>query len=243
MMRAIPSPSPATDRTDVFRRVFFAAVLAGLAAGFIVTALQAAELTPLIAAAEFYEKAETATRAPAIHEALAWEPSPGIERIAFTLVANMIIGVGFGLLLSAAFALHQLFAGAQTDARRGLLWGLAGFACFSLAPALGLPPELPGSAEADLFARQSWWIGTALATAAGIGLIAFVRPPLGPALGLVLIALPHLVGAPRAPGGDSAVPAGLAAEFAAASVAIAALFWLVLGSVGGWLYARLGRRR
>jgi hypothetical protein len=26
-------------------------------------------------------------------------------------------------------------------------------------------------------------------------------------------------------------------------VAIAALFWLVLGSVGGWLYARLGRSR
>jgi cobalt transporter subunit CbtA len=153
----------------------------------------------------------------------------------------MIIGMGFGLLLSAAFALHQLFAGAEADARTGLLWGLAGFACFSLAPSLGLPPALPGTVEADLFARQSWWIGTALATAAGIGLIGFAHAPLWRVFGVVLIALPHLFGAPQAPGEGSALPANLAAEFAAASVAIAALFWIVLGSVGGWLYARLGR--
>jgi cobalt transporter subunit CbtA len=225
----------------VFRRVFFAAVVAGLAAGLIATALQAAKLTPLIAAAEVYEKAEPATHDPATHAAPAWEPSPGVERTAFTLAANMIIGVGFGLLLSAGFALHHLFSGAETDARSGLLWGLAGFACFSLAPSLGLPPVLPGTADADLVARQSWWIGTALATAAGIGLIAFARPPLRRVLGLALIVLPHLFGAPQAPGDGSAVPAGLAAEFAAASVAIAALFWIVLGSVGGWLFARLGR--
>ena len=58
---------------------------------------------------------------------------------------------------------------------------------------------------------------------------------------MALIALPHLVGAPQAPTDGSAVPAGLAAEFAAASVAIAASFWIVLGGIGGWLYARLGR--
>jgi predicted cobalt transporter CbtA len=69
----------------------------------------------------------------------------------------------------------------------------------------------------------------------------FVHPPLWRVVGLGLIALPHLLGAPPARGGGSPVPASLAAEFAAASVAIAALFWIVLGSVGGWLYARLGR--
>jgi cobalt transporter subunit CbtA len=237
MIRAIPSPSPATDPAVVFRRVFFAAILAGVAAGFAVSALQAAKLTPLIAAAEIYETAAPA--AHAAHEAPTWEPAPGLERAAFTLAANLIIGIGFGLLLSAGFALHQLFAGAETDARSGLLWGLAGFACFSLAPSLGLPPELPGSAAAGLLARQSWWIGTALATAAGIGLIAFARPPFWRVLGGALIALPHLVGAPPAPGEASALPASLAAEFAAASVAVAAVFWIVLGSVGGWLYARL----
>lgn len=219
----------------MFRRVFVAAVVAGLAAGLIVSALQAAKLTPLIAAAELLETAE-----PAAHET-AWEPAPGVERAAVTLLANLIIGVGFGLLLSAGFALNQLLRGAVTDARRGLLWGIAGFACFSLAPSLGLPPELPGSASADLFVRQGWWIGTALATAAGIALIAFARHLLWRILGGVIIALPHLLGAPHAPGAAGSVPASLAAEFAAASLATTALFWVVLGSVGGWLYARLAR--
>lgn len=220
----------------MFRRVFIAAVIAGLAAGLIVSALQAAKLTPLIAAAELHEMLE-----PAAQETPAWQPSPGVERTAVTVLANLIIGVGFGLLMSAGFALHQLLAGAVTDARHGLLWGLAGFACFSLAPSLGLPPELPGSASADLLARQGWWIGTALATAAGIGLIAFARHPLWRILGGAIIALPHLIGAPHAPSEAGSVPAGLAAEFAAASLATAALFWVVLGSIGGWLYARLAR--
>ncbi|MEI2612914.1 MAG: CbtA family protein [Candidatus Promineifilaceae bacterium] len=39
---------------------------------------------------------------------------------------------------------------------------------FQLAPAFGLPPELPGMAAADLGARQVWWCGTALATGVGI---------------------------------------------------------------------------
>lgn len=217
----------------MFRRVFFAAILAGVAAGLAVSALQAVKLTPLIAAAEVYETGA--------HRAAGWEPAPGFERAAVTLAANTVIGIGFGLLLSAGIALHQVFAGAEADARRGLLWGLAGFACFSLAPALGLPPELPGSAAAGLLARQGWWIGTALATAAGIGLMVFGRPPLWRVLGGALIALPHLWGAPTAPSEGSAVPASLAAEFAAVSLATAALFWIVLGGVGGWLYARLGR--
>jgi predicted cobalt transporter CbtA len=34
------------------------------------------------------------------------------------------------------------------------------------------------------------------------------------------------------------VPAELAAEFATASLAVAAAFWLLLGSVSGWLYRR-----
>jgi len=50
--------------------------------------------------------------------------------------------------------------------------------------------------------------------------------------------LPHLIGAPAAPHGAMGVPAELAAEFATASLATAAAFWLLLGSVSGWLYRR-----
>ena len=222
----------------MFRRVFLAAILAGLAAGLLVTALQAAKLTPLITAAEVYE---TAAMSPAAHEDV-WEPAAGVERIGFTLLANILVAIGFGLLLSGGFALRQLLSGAEIDASQGLLWGLAGYASFALAPSLGLPPALPGSSEADLLARQSWWIGTALASAVGIALIAFALSWWSRALGVIAILLPHIVGAPRAPLGGSAVPAALAAEFAAASLAIAAVFWVALGSLCGWLYARLGRR-
>jgi len=222
----------------VFRRVFLAALLAGFAAAVVVTVLQAAKLTPLIATAEVYEAATDS-----VHGAAAWEPAPGLERIGFTLLANAVIAVGFGLLLSASFALRQIFADAETNAGQGLLWGLAGFASFSLAPALGLPPELPGTAAAELAARQSWWLGTALATALGIGLLVFARQTAWRVLGAIAIALPHLFGAPQPPAAETGgVAAALAADFAAASLAVAALFWIVLGSLGGWVYAHLGRR-
>jgi cobalt transporter subunit CbtA len=234
-MRAIPSPSPATE--PVFRRVFLAAILAGLVAGVLVTGLQAARLKPLIAVAEKYEDAMPGHVADE-----GWTPAPG-QRTAYTLLANLVIATGFGLLLSGGFALRQAFSGNEAGAREGLLWGLAGFACFSLAPSFGLPPELPGSVAAGLGARQAWWLGTALATAAGIGLIAFARGWTWRVLAIALLALPHIVGAPQPSAEGGAVPATLAAQFAAASLAIAALFWIVLGSVGGWLYERLGRAR
>jgi cobalt transporter subunit CbtA len=78
-------------------------------------------------------------------------------------------GIGFALLLVVVSEL----AGGIANWRQGAFWGLAGFAVFTLAPGLGLPPELPAMPAADLVSRQVWWIGTVLATAAGLALIAF----------------------------------------------------------------------
>jgi len=94
---------------------------------------------------------------------------------------------------------------------------------------------------AELAARQAWWIGTALATAAGIALLIFPRHASAKAMGVLLLVLPHAIGAPAASHEGGAVPAELAAQFVAASLVGAALFWAVLGGVGGWLFARLGR--
>src|SRR5439155_22216001 len=165
-----------------------------------------------------------------------WEPAPGIERAGYTVVADILAGIGFALVLIGAVALARL-GGYAIDARRGLIWGAAGFVVFALAPAIGLPPELPGMAAADLAARQQWWLLTAAATAGGLGLIIFARPAALRVVGVVLIVLPHLIGAPT-PHASSGVPAELAAEFATASLAVAAVFWLLLGSVSGWLYRR-----
>ena len=47
------------------------------------------------------------------------------------------------------------FAGGVTGWRAGLLWGFAGFAVFTLAPGLGLPPELPAMPAAELLPRPA----------------------------------------------------------------------------------------
>jgi cobalt transporter subunit CbtA len=122
-----------------------------------------------------------------------------------------------------------------------LLWGIAGFAAFALAPAFGLPPELPGSVAADLFPRQAWWIGTAVATAAAIGLMLFASASWAIPVGVALLIAPHVIGAPHPPAGAGLVPAELAAAFAARSLGINAAFWALLGLATGALYARLGR--
>lgn len=226
----------------MLRRLLTIALVAGLTAGAASTLLHAAKLWPLIAAAERYEHAH-APGAPAHahdhgQDADAWAPADGFERIAFSALFNVLVGFGFALLLNGALALRGIAGGGPPDVRTGVAWGLAGFACFALAPALGLPPELPGMAAAELAGRQAWWVFTALATAGGLALLVYARGNLWKAAGTALLVLPHAVGAPR-PEGTGAVPAELAAEFVAASLIAAAVFWVVLGGVSGWMHRRL----
>jgi cobalt transporter subunit CbtA len=136
-------------------------------------------------------------------------------------------------MLVGAFSLR----GEKMDAKRGILWGLAGFATFSLAPAFGLPPELPTTLAADLSDRQIWWVVTALATAGGLYMASFSRSNLLKILGIIILALPHIFGAPHAPVGGI-VPTELNAQFSAASLTVMALFWIVLGAASGWFYGR-----
>jgi cobalt transporter subunit CbtA len=136
----------------VFRRLVWVALCAGLIAGVFATAAHQIGTVPLILRAETYEHAAAHSHAAASDHAAAWEPQNGIERTAYTLLADLLTGIGFALLLAAGLALRQ---GAVTW-RDGLFWGLAGFAAFALAPGLGLPPELPGSEAAPLLERQLW---------------------------------------------------------------------------------------
>ncbi|MBV9016176.1 MAG: CbtA family protein [Alphaproteobacteria bacterium] len=224
----------------MLRRILLTALIAGTIAGLFAAGLQYLKLIPLIAAAEVYEAAgahEHQHNAGQDDVAPAWEPAPGIERGGYTILADLLAGIGFALLLSGAVALARL-RGYAIDARRGLIWGAAGFVVFAVAPAIGLPPELPGMASAELAARQQWWLLTAAATAAGLGIAIFARPLALRLAGVVLLLMPHLLGAPAAPEGGAGVPAELAAEFATASLVIAAAFWLLLGSLSGWLYHR-----
>lgn len=236
----------------MLRRLLVIAVIAGAAAGLVASALQGAKLWPLIAAAEVLEQgasqdhaagaAHAPTHAPHAnsHDDEGWAPEDGAERIAYTVLFNILTGFGFALLLNGALALRATVAqgGGPLNAGTGALWGVAGFVSFALAPALGLPPELPGMVAADLLERQVWWGFAAVATAAGLALLVWPRSFAWKALGIVVLVLPHVAGAPHGEG-HGTVPAELAAEFVAASLVAAAAFWLVLGAVSGWLHRRL----
>lgn len=203
------------------------ALAAGIAAGVVATALQQLLLAPLIAQAEALEAAGHAGAATE------WEPQAGLERALYTLLFNCLGAFGFALLLAGCYALRG-----GTTWPVGLLWGLAGFASFSAAPALGLPPELPGIAAADLAARQLWWGATALGTAAGLACLFLTRPLGARVLGLLLIGAPHLVGAPHSLAVQSAIPGELSRAFAMGSLAISAVMWLILGAVTAALAPR-----
>jgi cobalt transporter subunit CbtA len=227
---------------ELFRRIFLAAVLAGAVAGLGLATVQQWRVVPLILEAETYEVAAhsrddaVAETTPNDDEVEVWAPAGGIERTAFTVLATILAGLGFALVTAAVSTL----TGLMVTVKNGVIWGLGGFAAFSMAPAFGLPPELPGMPAADLVMRQVWWWGTVIATGAGILAIARLRNWTGIGIGVVLIALPHLIGAPAAPEEHSDVPAHLASAYVTSALAASMIFWLILGPLLGKLNERFG---
>jgi cobalt transporter subunit CbtA len=224
-----------------FRRLIFVALCAGLLSGVLVTVAHQIGTVPLILEAETYEAAAQPHTHPAAApaDAPSWEPETRIERALYTLAGDVLAAIGFALLLAAGLSLR----GGAVTWREGLFWGLAGFATFTLAPGLGLPPELPGSEAGPLFGRQLWWLATAAATAGGLALIAFTRRPGFAILAAALIVLPHLFGAPQpAEHAGAAAPEALAHRFVVAATLVSLLFWLALGASTGYFYRRFAPR-
>ena len=219
----------------MFRAIVFAAALAGLAGGVFATVVQSARIIPLILEAETYEQASDSGHHEAGGQAEeeAWAPDGWLERTAFTVLANVLAAVAFALLMAAAFALRG-----EVDWYSGVLWGMGGYAAFVLAPALGLPPEVPGAAAAELGPRQLWWSGTALATGLGLGAIFLLRRPVWVAVGAFLLVVPHLIGAPQPADHHGLAPAELARTFVVATLVTEFLFWVVLGGLTGFFFAR-----
>ena len=217
-----------------FRKLMLVALSSGALAGLVLFAVQHFTVVPLIETAETYERAAHEAISGMAHEDEGWQPANGWERTSFTALATILSGIGFAAMLFGSVAL----TGRPVNARHGALWGLAAFACFDLAPALGLPPQPPGVAVADLSERQVWWVGTAIATAIGLWLLVGQgRTWLLRIGGVVCLSLPHLIGAPIA-AGQNVVPAQLIHRFTIVSVATTGMFWLLLGTIGGFIYNR-----
>jgi cobalt transporter subunit CbtA len=246
-----------------FKRIVATAAVSGLIAGLLLTAIQQIQIRPTITQAEIYEQAasvETTLHHQDVHEhhdehahkheahehsTRDWQPAEGIERTAFTTLANVSLAIGFGLFLTAAFSLRVNSkkkaninsANYKTDNwRAGLLWGLAGYVVFFVTPSLGLPPELPGAQSAPLHDRQLWWLLTVLMSATGLYLLVFVKQVGFKVLGLLFIVTPYLIGAPEPLTYASTALDALASTFIQATAIANALFWLSLGVLVNYFY-------
>jgi cobalt transporter subunit CbtA len=224
----MPTVFPATDTVvRQFRRLMLVVLCSGVLAGLALFTIQQFTVIPLIQAAETYETAE--------HEDEGWRPANGWQRTSLTALTTVLSSMGFAAILFGSVA----FSGKTLTARHGALWGLAAFACFDLAPALGLPPQPPGVALADVSERQLWWVGTAIGTAVGLWLLLSPgRNWLFRIGGIICLSMPHWIGAPIAHGQNS-VPAQLINQFTIASVATSGVFWVLLGMIGGLIHVYL----
>ena len=235
----------------MLRQILASAVIAGALAGVLVSGLQAIRVVPLILEAETHETSgkTTGTVATAHHHDVptsghrhengiavtrVWAPEEGLERTLYTVLTNVLTATAFALLLTACYALSS-----DVDWRRGMLWGLAGFAVFHLAPSLGLPPEPPGSTAALLHDRQIWWFGTVAATATGLALLVFHRKDIIKVLGVALLALPHLIDVPQPDTYGDMAPPELVSPYVVAVLVTAGVFWVFLGALSGFLFHRM----
>ena len=248
-LRLILPPISQGGMMRMIRRILMTAALAGALAGLVASLAERAEVIPLIRLAQPGEEAtlvqiRAETPSPAgtymatePQSAADWEPTQGFARIVQSVLANMAAGVGFGLVLVLGFTFATR-AGPPIDWQQGILWGLAGFAVFALAPGLDLSPAPPNIVQDELVLRRLWLIGTVASTALGLGLAVFAPKIAHKLAGLVLIAIPHLIGAPPRVG-PSAVPPGLAFDFWLASLAGALVFWMVLGGLAATVFTHL----
>lgn len=239
----------------LFRRLILNALLVGLLAGLVLSLVQILAVNPIIFAAETFEVAEpvevTGAHAHAsdghdhVHDSEAWAPEDGWERTGFTVLSNVLAATGFASVLLACMSILQLLGVTRVNVGKGVLWGIAGFTAFFLAPAVGLPPEIPGVEAAALESRQLWW----LAAVGGVGLgilMLFFAPRYVKILGALAIATPYLMPIPHldGPAFTHPDPAAVLAltdlhqQFIVASGAVNLLFWVVMGALAAWAFNR-----
>ncbi len=213
----------------MFSRILTSALFAGALTGLVAGVLQLVFVQPVLLHAELYETGAlvhfgtegargTATVAGGID----------MMRDGLSLLFSMLVYTGYAMVLLPLIAVAER-NGVAVSARRGLIWGIAGFTAVHFAPAFSLAPEVPGVAAADVMLRQIWWWATVVSAAAALWLIAFGGKWFTWALAVVLLLAPHLIGAPEPDGFTGPVPTELGATFAARALGVGAMAWAMLG--------------
>lgn len=225
----------------MFTRIAVSALFAGFLTGLIAALLQLVFVQPVLLHAELYESGTLNHFGDAGEGAAAVIPGIDLERDGLSVLFTTLTYTGYAFLLVAAMALAE-DRGVRIAVRQGLVWGVAGFLAVQLAPAFGIPPELPGSAAAEIGPRQIWWFGTVGATAAGLALIAFGRGWALRGAAAVLILAPHVIGAPHPDEFIGPTPPELAGLFAARALGTGLAAWSLLGLLAAYFWQRESRR-
>lgn len=215
-----------------FRNLVLSAFVIAIVAGFVFSAYQAFFITPLILGSEVFEVSEPL----ASQQIEAWTPADGAERNSWSFVTNFLLSFAYALILMSTMSMSS-----SISFVKGLFWGGSAYLAIFAAPALGLPPEIPGMEAAYLEGRQAWWILTVILTALALWLIAF-QSTLNKVIGLVFILIPHIVGAPEAEihGFINTDPKAVEAltllwhDFIVQTSIANALLWLIIGGLSGY---------
>ncbi|MEO9863155.1 MAG: CbtA family protein [Yoonia sp.] len=222
----------------MFSKVVVSALIAGFGAGLFAAVLQFAFVQPILLHAELFETgALTHFGADPSAAHVAHEGGIDIMRDGLSIMFSALIYVGYALMLLALMVFAEE-RGQPITARTGLIWGVAGWITVQMAPAFGLAPELPGMNAADVDARQIWWFATVAATGLGLWFIAFGRNWAMWGVAIILLAAPHIIGAPMPDTLTGPAPPELGAEFAARAIGTGLAVWALLGLLLGAVWSK-----
>jgi cobalt transporter subunit CbtA len=219
-----------------FITLVLSAFAIAIIAGGLLSAYHAFFITPIIVGSEVYEVAEPVSHHQTEEED-AWAPEDGIERHSWNFASNFLLCFAYALILLSAMSIKT-----SVNTIKGVFWGGAAYLTIFVAPALGLPPEIPGMEAAHLEGRQAWWLLTVILTAISLWLIAF-QSNVFKVLGIILLIVPHVLGAPQPElhGFANTEPAAVEAltrlwyDFILQTSIANALLWVIIGALSGYI--------
>ena len=250
----------------LFQRLIWCSLAVAVLLGSAQSLLQQFQTVPIILAAEVFEgeKVEPVTAVAAAapaqatahehadaaahsHEAEAWAPADGLERNAWTWVANVLHAFSMALLVFAVMGVWVYRRGASIGRfKLAFAVAAAGWLSFHFWPSLGLHAEIPGMDAARLGSRQGWWVLAAGSAAAACAVTGFGTRGWRFALAAALLALPFVVGAPHIVGDALAGFSGqarvtleeLGRQFIWATTWLSISFWGLMALISAWAYGR-----
>lgn len=222
-------------------RYMISALFAGALAGLIAGLLQLWFVQPVLLHAELYENGTFVHFGSGPVSAHPDLPPFDAMRDLLSIVFTMLTYTGYAMILVAAMSIAE-DRGAMIDGRTGIIWGVAGFVAFHLAPGISLAPEVPGAAAADVTARQIWWFITVGTAAVALWLLAFGASWTYWGAAVILLLAPHVIGAPEPDVFTGPAPTELGALFAARAFGIGLAAWAALGCLSGYFWQSEGAR-